>query len=121
MGNVNAKINNSFSINKQNKKLIKDKVTILNALNKDEIICYIMNHNRIYIGKSKYNIYNNEDNIVNILLINNVPLWYHIGGEEIQISLNEISNILLMDDDEIKDSKNYVNSAPLFTKNILQY
>jgi small nuclear ribonucleoprotein (snRNP)-like protein len=80
-----------------------------------------MNNGRQYVGKPRlYDKYSNIQDItsVEVMLFRDIPLWYHIGGEKLQIYINGIKNIIVMNEQEIEDSKKYTNNAILFVQRL---
>ena len=80
-----------------------------------------MNNGRQYVGKPHlYEKYNNLQDFtsVEVMLFRDIPLWYHVGGEKIQIYIKEIKNIITMNESEIEDSKKYTNNALLFVQRL---
>jgi hypothetical protein len=82
-----------------------------------------MSNGRQYVGKAQ--LYKNEDysNVqdliyVDVILFRDIPLWHHVSGEKLQFYIKGIKNIIVMNEEEIEDSKNYTNSAPLFVQRL---
>ena len=49
-----------------------------------------------------------------IILVKDVPRHYHVGGETKFIILLDLLDIIVMNEAENADAKNYNNNAPLF-------
>ena len=121
MGNLCTGINNNILFNIDDEKLLKNKNEIITSSQKKICLCFQMNNGRQYVGKPHlYEKYNNLQDFtsVEVMLFRDIPLWYHVGGEKIQIYIKEIKNIITMNESEIEDSKKYTNNALLFVQRL---
>jgi hypothetical protein len=124
MGNLCARISNRNSnifLHRDDDKFIKFKKEILSASKENLCLCFQMNNGRQYVGKPQlYYKYSNLQDItsVEVMLFRDIPLWYHVGGEKLQIYIKEIKNIIVMNEQEIEDSKKYTNNALLFVQRL---
>ena len=122
MGNLCGKIcNKDIFLNLEDKKYFNFKKEILFASKNNLCLCFQMNNGRQYVGKPHlYEKYNNLQDFtsVEVMLFRDIPLWYHVGGEKIQIYIKEIKNIITMNESEIEDSKKYTNNALLFVQRL---
>lgn len=133
MGNTNSVNETSIRFNNMIETRLKNKKIILEALRTNSCLVIIMNNGRRYAGKVQNVIYDdNNDSInkcclkkttfniscINFKLLNDVPLWYHISGENFPIYINLINEIIVMNDNEYQESKIYMNSAPLFINRV---
>jgi hypothetical protein len=122
MGNLCAGINhNNIVLSLEDEKIITYKKEILSASQKNLCLCFQMNNGRKYVGKPR--LYENENNLqdityVEVILFRDIPLWYHVGGEKLQFYIKGIENIIVMNEQEIEDSKKYTNHAPLFVQRL---
>jgi hypothetical protein len=122
MGNLCAGINhNNIVLSLEDEKLLRYKKEILTASQKNLCLCFQMKHGRQYVGKPR--LYENENNLqdliyVEVILFRDIPLWYHVGGEKLQFYIKGIENIIVMNEQEIEDSKKYINCAPLFVQRL---
>jgi len=122
MGNLCAGINhNNIVLSLEDEKLLTYKKEILTASQKNVCLCFQMNNGRKYVGKPR--LYENENNLqdliyVEVILFRDIPLWYHVGGEKLQFYIKGIENIIVMNEQEIEDSKKYTNYAPLFVERL---
>ena len=124
MGNLCATINNNeIILNLEDERILKYKRLILSASQNNLCLCFQMSNGRQYVGKPQ--LYKNEDysNVqdliyVDVILFRDIPLWHHVGGEKLQFYIKGIQNIIVMNEAEIEDSKNYTNSAPLFVQKL---
>lgn len=74
------------------------------------VFCYDEDYSKLPKGQDMVYLH--------LKLINDIPLHYHIGGTEKFIVLWDVSDIIVMDKDEITEYKNYNNYAPLFVKRL---
>jgi len=122
MGNLCGKnCNNNIFLHIDDDKILKFKQEILIASKNDLCLCFQMNNGRQYVGKPRlYKNYSNLQNLssLEVMLFRDIPLWYHVGGEKLQIYIKEIKNIIVMNEQEIEDSKKYTNNALLFVKRL---
>ena len=122
MGNLCGKIcNNNIFLQIDDDKFLKFKQEILIASKNDLCLCFQMNNGRQYVGKPRlYKNYSNLQNLssLEVMLFRDIPLWYHVGGEKVQIYIKEIKNIIVMNEKEIEDSKKYTNNALLFVQRL---
>lgn len=124
MGNLCAGINhNNIVLSLEDEKIIKHKKEILSASKQNICLCFQMNNGKQYVGKPR--LYESEDYSdlqdlisVEVLLFRDIPLWYHVGGEKIYIYIKGIENIIVMNEEEIEDSKKYSNYSPLFVQRL---
>lgn len=122
MGNLCGKIsNNNIFLHMDEDKYLKFKNQILSASNNNLCLCFQMNNGRQYVGKPRlYDKYSNIQDItsVEVMLFRDIPLWYHVGGEKLQIYIKEIKKVIVMNEQEIEDSKKYTNNAILFVQRL---
>ena len=122
MGNLCGKIcNKDIFLNLEDKKYFNFKKEILFASKNNLCLCFQMNNGRQYVGKPRlYEKYSNLQDItsVEVMLFRDIPLWYHVGGEKLQNHIKEIKNIIVMNEQEIEDSKKYTNNALLFVQRL---
>jgi len=122
MGNLCCKIsNNDIFLSLEDEKYFNFRKEILFASKNNLCLCFQMNNGRKYVGKPRlYDKYCNIPNItsVEVMLFRDIPLWYHIGGEKLQIYIKGIENIIVMNEQEIEDSKKYTNNAILFVQRL---
>lgn len=122
MGNLCCKIsNNDIFLSLDDDKFMKFKKEILFASKNNLCLCFQMNNGRQYVGKPRlYDKYSNLQDItsVEVMLFRDIPLWYHIGGEKLQIYIKGIENIIVMNEQETEDSKKYTNNAILFVQRL---
>ena len=122
MGNLCGKIcNKDIFLNLEDKKYFNFKKEILFASKNNLCLCFQMNNGRQYVGKPHlYEKYNNLQDFtsVEVMLFRDIPLWYHVGVEKIQIYIKEIKNIITMNESEIEDSKKYTNNSLLFVQRL---
>jgi hypothetical protein len=121
MGNLCTGINNNIFLNIDDEKLLKHKNQILTASQQKLCLCFQMNNGRQYVGKPHlFEKYSNLKDLtsVEVLLLRDIPLWYHVGGEKIHFYIKEIKNIIAMNEKEIEDSKKYTNYHPLFVQRL---
>lgn len=124
MGNLCLRINhNNIVISLENEKILKHKKEILFASQNNLCLCFQMNNGKQYVGKPR--LYENENysNLqelisVEVMLFRDIPLWYHVGGEKIYIYIKGIENIIVMNEQEIEESKNYTNYVPSFVQRL---
>jgi hypothetical protein len=122
MGNLCDKIsNNNIFLHMDEEKYLNFKKEIITASNNNLCLCFQMNNGRQYVGKPRlYENYSNIQDItsVEVMLFRDIPLWYHIGGEKLQIYIKGIKKIIVMNEQEIEDSKKYTNNAILFVQRL---
>ena len=122
MGNLCGKIsNNNIFLNIDDDKYLNFKKEIITASKNNLCLCFQMNNGRQYVGKPRlYENYSNIQDItsVEVMLFRDIPLWYHIGGEKLQIYIKGIKKIIVMNEQEIEDSKKYTNNAILFVQRL---
>lgn len=123
MGNLCAGINqNNIVLSLEDEKLLTYKKEIMSAAEKKLSLCFQMNNGKKYVGKPRLyenENYNLQDLIsVEVTLLRDIPLWYHVGGEKLEFYIRGIENIILMNEEEIEDSKKYTNCAPLFVQRL---
>ena len=124
MGNLCLRINhNNIVISLENEKILKHKKEILFASQNNLCLCFQMNNGKQYVGKPR--LYENENysNLqelisVEVMLFRDIPLWYHVGGEKIYIYIKGIENIIVMNEQEIEESKNNTNYVPSFVQRL---
>lgn len=122
MGNLCGKIrNNNIFLHMDEDKFLNFKKEIITASNNNLCLCFQMNNDRQYVGKPRlYDKYSNIHDItsVEVMLFRDIPLWYHVGGEKLQIYIKEIKKVIVMNEQEIEDSKKYTNNAILFVQRL---
>jgi hypothetical protein len=122
MGNLCGKIrNNNIFLHMYEDKFLNFKKEIITASNNNLCLCFQMNNGRQYVGKPRlYDKYSNIQDItsVEVMLFRDIPLWYHVGGEKLQIYIKEIKKVIVMNEQEIEDSKKYTNNAILFVQRL---
>lgn len=122
MGNLCCKISNDdIFLSLDDDKFMKFKKEILFASKNNLCLCFQMNNGRQYVGKPRlYDKYSNLQDItsVEVMLFRDIPLWYHVGGEKLQIYIKGIENIIVMNEQETEDSKKYTNNAILFVQRL---
>ena len=133
-GNIKSLNDSTIRFNNMEKTRLNNKKIILEALRTNSCLIIIMNNGRRYAGRVQNIIYDNNNNdlinkccffrtnynisCITFKLLNDVPLWYHISGENFPIYINLINEIIVMNDNEYQESKIYMNSAPLFINRI---
>ena len=122
MGNLCCKISNDdIFLSLDDDKFMKFKKEILFDSKNNLCLCFQMNNGRQYVGKPRlYDKYSNLQDItsVEVMLFRDIPLWYHVGGEKLQIYIKGIENIIVMNEQETEDSKKYTNNAILFVQRL---
>ena len=133
MGNTISSNETNIRFNNMKEDQLKNKKIILEALRTNSCIVIIMNTGRRYAGRVQNVIYDDNTNLtnkfcffrtnynisyINLKLLNDVPLWYHISGENFYIYINLINEIIVMNENEYQESIIYMNSAPLFINRI---
>lgn len=124
MGNLCAGINqNNIVLSLEDEKLLTYKKEIMSAAEKNLCLCFQMNNGKKYVGKPRLYENENYNNLqdlisVQVILLRDIPLWYHVGGEKLHFYIRGIENIILMNEEEIEDSKKYTNCAPLFVQRL---
>ena len=126
MGNICVPSNNLPDVIINN--VLKNKQIIWNASLKHECISIELRDGSIYVGRP---IFCDDDDysklpkgtdmiFIHLKLINDVPRDYHIGGDTKFIVLWDLLNIIVMDEAECEDAKNYSNNAPLFLNRLFE-
>ena len=133
MGNTISSNETNIRFNNMKEDQLKNKKIILEALCTNSCIVIIMNTGRRYAGRVQNVIYDDNTNLtnkfcffrtnynisyINLKLLNDVPLWYHISGEIYPVYINQINEIIVMNENEYQESIIYMNSAPLFINRI---
>lgn len=133
MGNTISSNETNIRFNNMKEDQLKNKKIILEALRTNSCIVIIMNTGRRYAGRVQNVIYDDNTNLtnkfcffrtnynisyINLKLLNDVPLWYHISGEIYPVYINQINEIIVMNENEYQESIIYMNSAPLFINRI---
>ena len=133
MGNTISSNETNIRFNNMKEDQLKNKKIILEALRTNSCIVIIMNTGRRYAGRVQNVIYDDNTNLtnkfcffrtnynisyINLKLLNDVPLWYHISGEIYPVYINQINEIIVMNENEYQESVIYMNSAPLFINRI---
>ena len=133
MGNTSSLNETSIKFNNMKEAQLKNKKIILEALRTNSCLIIIMNNGRRYAGRVQHVIYDNDNDLtnkfcffrtnyniscINLKLLNDVPLWYHISGEILSLYINQINEIIVMNENEYQESIIYMNSAPLFINRV---